>query len=47
MTSQEKQMREEAARNELSRKIAQMVSSGDHDLPAIKSALESILEGWR
>lgn len=36
----------EDAKNELRRRIQQMLSSGRHDAGAVKKALADILEGW-
>lgn len=41
-----KEERVSDAKEELRRKISQMVSSGRHDLPAIKEAIELILDKW-
>lgn len=35
------------AKNELRRRIQQMLSSGNHDAGAVKAAMEYILEGWK
>ena len=40
------QTRIDDARNELQRRIQQMLSSGEHDAGAIKQALIDILEKW-
>lgn len=46
MTTKEQQTRIDDAKNELVRKIQQMISSGKHDVGPIKVALGDILEGW-
>ena len=37
----------EAAKSEIKKRIQQMVSSGMHDYPAIKEALEEIVGDWK
>ena len=36
----------DAAKNEIRRRVQQMLSSGRHDIPAIKHALQEIVEAW-
>jgi hypothetical protein len=45
--TREQRERINAAKNEIQRRIQQMVSSGQHDLAAVKAALKEIMEGWR
>jgi hypothetical protein len=44
--TQTQEIRTQAAKNELQRRIQQMLSSGQHDAGAVKSAMIEILEDW-
>jgi hypothetical protein len=45
--TKDQRRRVDESKNEIKRKIQQMLSSGLHDLPAIKVALQEIVGDWK
>ena len=45
--TKEQRQRIDAAKDELRRRVQQMISCGRHDVAAVKHAMEEIVEGWK